>query len=74
MKKTISKKNVLVVKNRILGKGISETTNVENPKICFRTTNLLENMQKNFDGPILNKIPPRELEEVRLDLRAIDIK
>ena len=29
--------------------------NVENPKIFFRTTNLLENMQNNFGGPILNK-------------------
>jgi hypothetical protein len=55
------------VKNRVFGKGqnfkifqfltqnISATTNVENPKIFFRTTNLLENMQKNFGGPILNK-------------------
>ena len=33
----------------------SKTTNVENSKNFFRTTNLLENMQKNFGGPILNK-------------------
>ena len=55
------------MKNRVFGKGqnfkifqfltqnISATTNVENPKKNFRTTNLLENMQKNFGGPILNK-------------------
>ena len=55
------------MKNRVFEKGqnfkifqfltqnISATTNVENPKNFFRTTNLLENMQKNFGGPILNK-------------------
>ena len=55
------------MKNRVFEKGqnfkifqfltqnISATTNVENPKKIFRTTNLLENMQKNFGGPILNK-------------------
>ena len=55
------------MKNRVLGKGqnfkifqfltqnISATTNVENSKNFFRTTNLLENVQKNFGGPILNK-------------------
>ena len=78
------------MKNRVFGKGqnfkffqfltqnISARTNVENPKIFFRTTNLLENMQNNFDGPILNKNtshglppPPREL---TYDLREIDIK
>ena len=60
-------KKVLVVKNRVFGKGqnfkifqfftqnISATTNVENPKIFFRTTNLLEDMQKNSGGPIWNK-------------------
>jgi hypothetical protein len=79
------------VKNGVLGKGqnfkifqfltkiYSATTNVENSKIFFRTTNLLENMQKtNFGGPILkkntsqkNSRPPREL---TCDLREIDIK
>ena len=84
------------MKNRVFEKGqnfkifqfltqnISATTNVENPKKFFRTTNLLESMQKNFGGPILNKntsqknsrgggegpFPPREL---TCDLR-IDIK
>ena len=55
------------MKNRVLGKGqnfkifqfltqnILATTNVENPKFFFRTTNLLENMQKTFGGPILNR-------------------
>ena len=55
------------MKNRVFGKGqnfkifqfltqnISATTNVENPKIFFRTTNSLENVQKNFGGPILDK-------------------
>ena len=63
----LKKKKFLVVKNRVLGKGqyfkifqfltqnISVTTNVENPKKFLRTTNLLENMQKNFGGHILNK-------------------
>ena len=79
------------MKNRVLGKGqnfkifqfltqnISATTN---PKKIFRTTNLLENMQKNFGGPILNKntsqknsrggaFSPKKL---TCDLREIDIK
>ena len=40
---------------QFLTQNISATTNVEYPKKFFRTTNLLENMQKNFGGPILNK-------------------
>ena len=30
-------------------------------KFFFRTTNLLENMQKNFGGPILNKNTLRKI-------------
>ena len=68
---------------QFLTQKFSKTTNVENSKNFFRTTNLLENMQKNFGGPILNKntsqknsrggkgFPPREL---KCDLRDIDIK
>jgi len=40
---------------QFLTQKFSKTTNVENSKNFFRTTNLLENMQKNFGGPILNK-------------------
>ena len=66
-KNVFFKKTFLVVKNRVFEKGqnfkifqfltqnISATTNVENPKKFFRTTNWLENMQKNFGGPILNE-------------------
>ena len=67
---------------QFLTQQFSKTTNVENSKNFFRTTNLLESMQKNFGGPILNKNtsqknsrgggkPPREL---TCDLRDIDIK
>ena len=60
------------MKKKVFGKGqnfktfqfltqtSSATTNVENPKNFFRTTNLLENMQKNFGGPILNKNTSRK--------------
>ena len=89
------KKKILVVKNRVFGKGqnfkifqflthnISATTNVENSKIFFRTTKLLENMQKNFGGASLNKNAsqknsrgggPFPLRELTCDLREIDIK
>ena len=55
---------------------------VKDPFTFFRSTNLFENMQKNFGGPILNKNTSHknswgrgeEPRELTCDLREIDIK